>query len=516
MKIGKKKFSLFLCFCDSFSRVLRMQEMIFQWGSFHIHYLDLGIILTYLLGIFVLGIFIGKGVETGKDFFLAGKTLSWWVVGLSIIGSNIGSNDYMGASGGAYRIGMAQANFEWIGAVPAMILASFVFIPYYWKAGVYSIPEFLGMRYSTSIRLISAVIMCVFNLLISGVFLWSSALMMNGFLGVPISVSIWITAITVGIYTTSGGLKAVAITDSVQVLMMFLGSLLLIYFGLEKLGGWNIFTETLKNNYPNHLSLYLPSDHPHFPWPGVILGLGIVLSPAYWCTSQVILQRSLGAKSIFDSQKSMIFAAFLKTFVPILIVVPGLLALCLAPPLSHSDGALPWLIKNTLPPGISGILFLSFVAALQSSIDSTLNSTATMVSRDIVGILHPHNSDQKELAWGKITTVVSILIAILLAPITEKFEAIFTYVQTILSFFQGPIFALIGFGILSSKPTPTAGLVSLLSGVGISFGLHYMEWNLFYVAFFSFVFSTFVLFAVSLFTTPLSEESLKNVRGEIT
>ncbi|NDE62180.1 MAG: hypothetical protein EB038_08315, partial [Cyclobacteriaceae bacterium] len=275
--------------------------------------MDLILIGSYMVGVLILGFVVGRDVKTSKDFFLAGKSLSWWVVGLSIVGSNIGSNDYIGASGGAYRIGMAQANFEWIGAVPAMILASFVFLPYYWKAGVYSIPEYLGMRYSQKIRVLSALILCIFNLLISGVFLWSSALMMNGFLGISIYASIAISAVTVGIYTSSGGLKAVALTDTVQVFFMFLGSMLLIYVGIEKLGGWNSFTNTLQTKYPNHLQIYLPSDHPDFPWPGVLLGLGIVLSPAYWCTSQVILQRSLGAKSIYESQLSMIFAALVKT-----------------------------------------------------------------------------------------------------------------------------------------------------------------------------------------------------------
>jgi SSS family solute:Na+ symporter len=397
-----------------------------------------------------------------------------------------------------------------------MILASFLFIPYYWKSGVYSIPEYLGLRYSESLRFFSAIIMCFFNLLITGVFLWSTGLMIHTFIGIPVEYSILLTAFTVGVYTTSGGLKAVAITDTIQVSIMFIGSFLLIYKGLEKIGGLEIFLSILKTNYPTHLHLFLDDSHKEFPWTGVILGLGFVLSPAYWCTSQVILQRSLAARTVWDSQFSMLFAAFLKTLIPILIVIPGLIALCLNPNLTNSDSSLPWMIKNILPPGISGLLFISFIAALQSSVDSTLNSTSTMVSRDILGVIWKKGrTDQRDLVLGKITTVVSILIGIALAPITNKFEAIYSYVQTILSFFQGPLFSLIAFGILSTIPTPKAAIYSLFFGVLLSAILTYNQVNILYISFYTFVFSSFLLFTISRFTEKLSEESFKKLRGEI-
>ena len=164
-------------------------ESFFQFTNTQVHPLDIFLIVIYMIGILAFGIYMGRGVKNSSDFFIAGKTLSWWVVGLSIIGSNIGSNDYVGAAGSAYKIGIAQANFEWIGAIPAMILAAFLFIPYYWKAGVYSIPEYLGLRYNQGVRFISASVLSIFTVLMVGTFLWSTALMLKTYLGWPVYFS---------------------------------------------------------------------------------------------------------------------------------------------------------------------------------------------------------------------------------------------------------------------------------------------------------------------------------------
>jgi SSS family solute:Na+ symporter len=475
--------------------------------------IDLVLIFIYLAGILLFGIYIGRGVHTSEDFFVAGKSLPFWIVGLSIIGSNIGSNDYVGASGQSYEIGIAQANFEWIGAIPAMILCAFFFIPYYWKAGVYSIPEFMGLRYTKEVRVLSALILSCFSLLSVGVYLWSTALILKTYLGWSYGFSIFVTAFVIGIYTVTGGLKAVAMTDGVQVGIMFIGSMSLAFIGIEKAGGLAGFWNELETKYPNHLHAFLPMEHPSFPWPGVLLGLSLVLSPAYWCTNQVILQRTLGARSLWDSQASLVFAAIFKTFVPFLIVLPGLLVLVLNPtPLSHKDQALGWAIKNLLPPGLSGLLFIAFISALQSSIDSTLNSTATMVTRDIIGVLKKEklNSSQ-ELKLGKGITIIGLIFGILIAPFTQKFSGIYELVQTALSFFQGPIFSLMLFGIISKIPTPKAGLITLVLGVLFSIFLSFLQINILYIAFISFTLSTISLFIISKFTKKQKDEILNKL-----
>lgn len=478
-----------------------------------VHWIDLSLIGLYLVVLLITGLTLSRRISSGKDYFLAGKSLPWWIIGLSIIGTNIGSNDYVGASGGAYRIGIAQANFEWIGAIPAMILAAFLFIPFYWRAGVYSIPEYLGMRYNQIVRVISATVLVIFSIMIVGVFLWATALMLQTYLGWPIWFSIFLTAIVVGFYTVSGGLKAVTITDSLQMLVMVGGSIGLAYLGISQAGGFSEFVQHIETHHPDHLSAFLPADHPEFPWPGVILGLALVLSPAYWCANQAVLQRTLAARSQWDGQASMIFAAMAKTFVPFLIILPGFLALVLNPDvLEHSDQALPWIIRHILPPGLSGLLFVAFIAALQSSVDSTLNSASTMVTRDIYGVISGKSEDQRnDLKMGRIITLVGLILGVFLAPITAKFTGIYVFVQQMLSFFQGPIFALILFGILSTRPTARAGLHTLLTGLCFSALLGYMQINMLYIAFSSFLFSTVILFLLSFFTEEKKKSDLENL-----
>lgn len=478
-----------------------------------VHWIDIVLIVSYLAGITVFGFYYKSHVKTAKDYFLANRSLPWWVIGLSIIGTNIGSNDYIGAAGNAYSIGIAQANFEWIGAIPAMILSALVFIPFFWRAGVYSIPEYLGLRYNNAVRFIAACVMSVFAVVIVGVFLWATAIMLQTYLGWPIWFSILVTATVVGFYTISGGLGAVAITDTVQTFIMFFTAIIVAFIGIEKIGGFDVFIKTLQNNYPDHLHSFLPANHPVFPWPGVILGLGIVLSPAYWCANQAILQRTFAAKSEWDGKASMMFAACLKTFVPFLIVMPGLLALTLAgKSITHQDQALPWVIKHILPAGISGLMFVAFIAALQSSIDSTMNSTSVMIVRDIINVAKKTKlTDGAQLRLGKLFTFIILIVGIAFAPITAYFQGIYVYVQYALSLFQGPIFALMLFGILDKRITPSAGLFSMISGLAVAAVLGWLQFNMLYIAFLSFVYSAIALYIVSLFTKRKPEAELKNV-----
>lgn len=481
-----------------------------------VHWLDLTLIVVYLAALIAVGHFMSKGIKSGEDFFLAGRSLPWWIIGFSIIGTNIGSNDYVGASGGAYKIGIAQANFEWIGAIPAMILASFLFIPFYWKAGVYSIPEYLGMRYNQAVRFITAIVLTIFSIMIVGVFLWATSIMLQTYLGLPIWLGILVTGTVVGFYTISGGLKAVAFTDAIQLFIMLFGAIALAYLGIEQAGGWNSFIHKIETNHPEHLQAFLPDDHPEFPWPGVILGLSLVLSPAYWCANQAILQRTLAARSQWDSQASMITAAIAKSFVPFLIVLPGFLALVLsAEKLDPADQALPWVIKNVLPPGLSGLLFVAFIAALQSSVDSTLNSAATMVTRDIYKVgakAMGRPADGDELKIGKWVTFTGLILGMLLAPVTGAFSGIYAFVQQMLSFFQGPVFALLLAGILSRIPSPSGGLYSLIIGLlSAMFTSLILDLNMLYVAFISFCVSLFVLFLISPFTKPTDDSVLAKI-----
>ena len=475
------------------------------------HPADFAIIAAYLAAIIFMGFRLSQRVHDARDYFLAGRSLTWVVIGLSIIGTNVSANGYVGASGGAYNSGIAQANFEWIGAIPAMILASLVFIPLYWRSGVYSIPEYLGRRYNPSVRVLAALIASIFAIFSIGVSLWAIALTLNSYLDWPVWVGIIVMGTVVGLYSISGGLAAVAFTDALQVVIMFLGGVAIVALGISDIGGFRAFAETLIQENPNHLQVYLPADDPNFPWPGVILGLAIVLSPAYWCGGQAILQRSLGARSQWDASASMMFAAFAKTLVPLLIVFPGLLALVMHADIEYPDMALPWVVKNVLPPGLSGLMFVAIIAALQSSIDSLINSTALMMTRDVRGVIRGKEDPEGDLRIGRILTLVVLLIGMVIAPFIGEMGGIYVFIQSLLSLFQGPMLALLVLGAFTRHATPKAGLVTLVTGVALSAVLMATGMLMLYVAFISFVYSLLALWLISYLTERLPEAELKSV-----
>lgn len=475
------------------------------------HGLDLSIIVGYLLVIIAMGLRLGRRVHDARDYFLAGRSLTWWIIGLSIIGTNVSAEGYVGAAGGAYKVGIAQANFEWIGAIPAMIIAALVFIPLYWRSGVYSIPEYLGRRYDQNVRLIAALIASVFALFAIGVALWAIALTLQTYLDWPIWVGIVVTGTVVGLYSISGGLAAVAFTDALQVVIMFLGGVVIVALGITQAGGLEGFSNTLAAHNPTHLHAYLPANHEDFPWPGVVLGLAIVLSPAYWCGSQAILQRTLGARSQWDASASMMFAAFAKTLVPLLIVFPGLLALVLHARIEYPDMALPWVIRNVLPPGLSGLMFVALIAALQSSIDSGINSTALMITRDIRGVLVKHRDESRDLVLGRWLTLVILLGAMAIAPYIGEMGGIYFFIQTLLSLFQGPLLALLVLGALTHHATPRAGLAALVTGVPLAGLLLFLGMNMLYVAFTTFCCALLIVWLVSYRTAGLDAAELQQL-----
>jgi len=444
-----------------------------------------------------VGVYLSRRVSDAKDYFLAGRSLAWWVIGLSIIGTNVSAEGYIGASGSSYRLGIAQANFEWIGAIPAMVIASLIFIPVYWKAGVYSIPEYLGKRYNQTVRVVSALITTVVMVFTIAIALWAIAITLETFLGWPTWVGIMVTGTVVGLYSVSGGLAAVAFTDSLQVIIMFVGGLFIVYLGINEAGGTAAFAEALTRENPTHLQAYLPADHVEFPWPAVILGLGFVLSPAYWCGSQVILQRTLGARTQWDASAAMIFAALAKTCVPLLIVFPGLLALVMMAEIEAPDMALPWVIKNVLPPGLSGLMFVAVIAALQSTLDSALNSTSLLITRDIRGVLVTNPNPENDLKIGRYLTLVILLCGMLAAPVIDTQRGIYVFIQTMLSLFQGPTLALLILGVLTRHVSAKAGIIVLLSGVLFSAVMSWQGVNLLWVAFISFIYAMVALWGLS-------------------
>jgi len=470
-----------------------------------VYFIDTFIIIFYLVAILAFGLFFRKYVSTTEDYFLAGKMLPWWVISFSIIGTNIGAYDYIGAAGGAFRFGIAQANYEWLGAIPAMIVSALLVVPYFWRNAVYTVPEYLGKRYNESVRTIEAVLYGLFLVMLLGIFFWASGLMLHTYLGWPLKLSIIITAVVVGLYTVTGGLAAVALTDVVQLGVMFVGGISVAVIGFWKAGGVGSFFNKLASSHPQHLKLFLPLDNPYYPWLGMIFGLGLVLSPAWWCANQSIIQRTLGARSEWDAKAGMLFAAFPKTMIPLLVILPGFFALVFASPaeISNPDQALPWVIKNLLPPGLAGLVFVAFVAALHSSVDSTLNSASTLWTKDIYQrYFRKKASDSHYLLVGRILTALFVVFGVLFAPLTNKFPGIYVAMQNLLSFFQGPTLATLLLGILWWRSTGWGGLFGLTGGVAVAVVMFLFKVNFLYVAWWSFVASVILNFVISLITSP--------------
>lgn len=488
--------------------------------------IDVAIIVVYMIGVLVLGTYFGRYVHDGGDFFLAGRALPFWAIGMSIVVSDIGAMDFVAVAGGTYNAGIAQANFDWIGSMPAMVIAAFIFIPYYWRAGVYTIPEFLGRRYNAAVQVIHGVIWGVFLFTMLSLMLWVMAdKFLNLYLGWNVYFSIWLMVVVVGIYTFSGGLSAVVLTDVVQMIVMFVGGFALLALGLYEVGGWDGLREGVLAKgpeYQDHFTILLPNNTATaFPWTGIVFGLGIVMATAYMSGNQAVVQRTFGARSEWDAKAGMIFAGFLKSFIPVLVAIPGLCAIVLLPPLESGDDAVPRLMGVLLPPGLRGLMFAALFAALMSSIDSYLNSAAAIWTTDIYGRARSlmggaELGERHALVVGRAFTLGFILLAGALAPWIGREDGLYNFIQTALSMFQGPVFAILLLGIMWRRTTRWGGLAGLVLGVCFTTILTYTD-GLFpsedpflFVSWWSFVFSLIVTAAVSV-VTPIEPD--EKVRG---
>lgn len=487
--------------------------------------IDITIVLTYMVGVFILGSFFGRYVNSAGDFFVAGKALPFWAIGMSVVVTDIGATDFIATAGAGYTYGIAAANFDWMGSMPAMVFAAFLFVPYYWRAGVFTIPEFLGRRYNAAVQIIHATIWGIFLIVMLAVMLWLTAQMLNTIVGWDVYVCIWLIVAITGIYTFSGGLNAVVMTDVVQLVIMFIGGIALSVIAVHESGGLMAMQEKIlaMPGKEHHMTLLLPQDSGSpYPWSGIIFGLGIVMATGYMAGNQAVVQRTLGARSEWDAKGGMLFAGFLKVFIPLMVIVPGLAAIVLLPPMENGDQAVPTMIREVLPPGLRGLMFAALMAALMSSVDSTLNSATTIWSSDIIAKIRQlltgkSMPDKTLLIIGRTLTVVFIITAGLGAPLLEGKEAMYNFIQTALSMFQGPVFAILLLGILWRKTTQWGGLAGLVLGVCFTTilnntdGIFPSDDPFLYVAWWSFVFSIIVTVLVSLVTPQDSDEKVRGM-----
>ena len=484
--------------------------------------LDIAIVVLYLIGIAALGILASRGIRTSHDFFLAGRSLPWWMAGMSLVVSDIGAKDMVGLAGDAYRYGIVMMNFDFVGCTFPVLIAAFLFMPLFWGAGVSTIPEYLGRRYNASVRTFFAVIWSLFMVGTVATILVSAASMFEGLLGWSFWFSVGLTSVIVGVFTTSGGLKAVAFTDVLSCIVLIGGAALLCAIGLREVGGVGMLVEKV-SALPwtgEHFELLPSASHAAYPWPAVVLGLGLVLGPAYWVGNQAIVQRTFGVRSEADARASYVFAAVIKLVFPVLLVLPGLLALALyadelGPPSAAWDAnqVLPMMVKRLVPSGALGLLIGAFVAGVIANLEAYVNSASTLLVTDLYRpFVRPRATDTECLRVGRALVIVLLIVgAIVSYQVKVRFGSVFEAFQTFMSYFQGSLFALLLFGMVTRRATAAGGVAGMLVGVATAAVLSAAGYLYLWTAFWSFVAASASLLAVSVMTSPKSEDELRGL-----
>lgn len=407
--------------------------------------LDLVIFIAYACLILFTGLFVSRtrrgADKDSQDYFLAGKSLSWWAIGASIIASNISAEQFIGMSGSGFAIGLGIASYEFIAAATLIVVAVF-FLPIYLRSNIYTMPQFLEMRYDKRVKTIMAffwLLVFIFVNLTSILYLGSLAI--NKIMGIDMFWSIVGLALFAGIYSIYGGLKAVALTDFIQVVFLIGGGLLTTYVALDYYSGGEGalagFSQLLQQ-VPEKFDLILDKDDPNYiylPGVGVILGGLWVSSLYYFGCNQYIIQRALAAKSLPEAQLGLVFAGLLKIILPLIVVIPGIVAFAMDAPIDKPDQAYPWLMHNFIPTGIKGIAFAALVAAVVSSLASMINSISTIFTMDIYKeYLAKAPSEKTLVRVGRLFGVLSLVVAVVIAPMLGNLDQAFQFIQEFTGF----------------------------------------------------------------------------------
>jgi SSS family solute:Na+ symporter len=443
--------------------------------------LDIAIIAIYAVSIFALAQWVSREKaghrKDAQDYFLAGRALPWWAIGTSLIAANISAEQIIGMSGSGYVIGLGIASYEWMAALTLIIVGKY-FLPIFLKNAIYTMPEFLERRYSPSVRTVMAIFwLCVYVFVNLTAILWLGATAVHTVTGIDVEIALIALGVFAGAYALYGGLKAVALTDIVQVSLLVLGGLVISYIALNRIsGGAGVVAgfHELTVRFPEKFVMILPPSSPSYkdlPGLSVLLGGMWVMNISYWGFNQYIIQRALGAKDIREAQKGIVLAAFLKLLMPVIIVLPGIAAAALAPNLARPDEAYPHLMAM-LPSGLLGLVFAALIAAIVASMGSKINSIATIFTMDVYKPLRPQTSQQRLVLIGRITAVAALIIAILMAkPLLGSFDQAFQYIQEYTGFFTPGICVIFLLGMFWSRCTATGALVAAIGSFVLSLAL---------------------------------------------
>lgn len=450
--------------------------------------IDIAVVAIYAVSIFTLAQWVSREkaghVKDSKDYFLAGRALPWWAIGTSLIAANISAEQIIGMSGSGYVIGLGIASYEWMSALTLLIVGKF-FLPIFLKNKIYTMPEFLQRRYGTSVRIVMAVFwLALYTFVNLTAILWLGSTAVHVVTGVPIEYALVALGTFAGAYALYGGLKAVALTDIVQVSLLVLGGLVIVYIALERISGGSGIGgvidgfNTLRAQLPAKFHMILHPDNPNYkdlPGLSVLIGGMWIMNLSYWGFNQYIIQRALAAKDTREAQSGIVLASFLKLLMPVLVVLPGIAAGILAPHLAKPDQAYPYLM-TLLPTGLLGLVFAALIAAIIASMGSKINSIATIFTIDLYKPFHTAASERTLVIVGRLAAIVALVVAMLAAkPLLGSFDQAFQFIQDFTGFVTPGIVVIFVLGMFWSRATTAGAFVGAVGSVVLS-ALFYNHW----------------------------------------
>ncbi|MBK7939730.1 MAG: sodium/solute symporter [Lewinellaceae bacterium] len=438
--------------------------------------LDLVIIVGYIAAIVAYG-FYHRKAGSSEEYFLAGRNMPWYVIGISMFSANISSNSLIAITGGAYKGGIVFFNYEWMASVVLAFFCMFI-LPFYLKSQVYTMPEFFEKRYDARSRYYFS-----FITLIGNIFIDTAGTL---FAGVVIAKLVYPEANTILIvsllamfaagYTIFGGLSSVMRTEMVNTIILLISAMILAFIVYDKAGGYQAIVDAANAKDPSFMHLVQPSGHPDMPWQGLLFGVPL-LGFYFWCNNQFIVQRALSARNANEARKGALFAALLKIPILFLLVFPGLAAVKLYPNLQEmyagqlknfADGAYPTLVFQLLPAGLIGLVVAGFLAAMASAVSATLNSASTLVTMDFVQKLRPDLDSKGLVRAGQISTVAFMLITVAWAPQIANFESLMNYMQGVLALISPPVVAIFLLGLFWKRANADGAFAALMTGLVIA------------------------------------------------
>ncbi len=442
--------------------------------------IDITVFIAYCCVIISLGLYVSrrkKGQEeTSSDYFLAGRALPWWAIGASLIASNISAEQFIGMSGAGFAVGLGMASYEWIGALGLLIVAKF-FLPIFIKKKIYTMPQFLEVRFDGRVRTSLAVfwlMVYVFVNLTSVLYL--GALVLKAVLGINLFYAILGLALFSALYSVYGGLKAVAWTDVVQVTFLIFGGFVTTFLVLREIGAGEGLVAGFNNMVaaaPEKFDMILDKGHEYYkylPGIGVLVGGMWMANLYYFGCNQYIIQRALAAKNIREAQRGMAFASFLKLLLPLLVVLPGIAAFVLGADIEKPDDAYPWLLSNYVGVGLKGLVFAALIAAIVSSLSSMTNSSSTIFTMDLYKTLINKEASEKILVrTGRITALVVLAVAVIIAPQLRNLDQAFQFIQDFTGYVTPGVVAIFLAGLFWKRATSNAVLVAAILTIPLSF-----------------------------------------------